>query len=177
HGGGLRLVARDTPERSVRAHEMPGAKPYGFLDVAPLEERRSHAVQTRRGGAAAGDLGALDPQAIARVRDEARPDPRDADELHDALVTAGFLMLDDVAPIGAALFDQLVTSRRATRAGSVWVAAERLPEIRAVHPTIQLHPAIDAPAAREAQLWTRDAAIVELLRGRMSVLGPATSAD
>ena len=41
--------------------------------------------------ASAGDLGALDGDAIERVRDEERPDPRDADELHDALLTAGFL--------------------------------------------------------------------------------------
>ena len=93
HRGELRLVARDTPEPSVFAHEILNAKPYAFLDDAPLEERRSHAVQTRRATdpASAGDLGALDADAIERVREEERPDPRDADELHDALLTAGFL--------------------------------------------------------------------------------------
>ncbi len=49
HRGELRLIARDTPEPSVFAHEILGAQPYAFLDDAPLEERRSHAVQTRRG--------------------------------------------------------------------------------------------------------------------------------
>ena len=63
------------------------------MDDAPLEERRVRAVQTRRGapGSDVEETGALDASAIARVRDEARPDPRDADELHDALMTAGFL--------------------------------------------------------------------------------------
>ena len=98
HRGELRLVARDTPEPSLFAHEILNAKPYAFLDDAPLEERRSHAVQSRRATdpASAGDLGALDVDAIARVREEERPDPRDADELHDAMLTAGFLTCDEL---------------------------------------------------------------------------------
>ena len=92
HRGELRLVACDTPEPSSFAHEILNAKPYAFLDDAPLEERRAHAVQSRRTGdpSSGGDLGALDPAAIERVRREATPDPRDADELHDALLVAGF---------------------------------------------------------------------------------------
>ena len=99
HRGELRLLARDTPEPSVFAHEILNARPYAFLDDAPLEERRAHAVQTRRGGdpAEVEETGALDAAAIARVREEARPDPRDADELHDALMTAGFLTDDELA--------------------------------------------------------------------------------
>ena len=34
----------------------------------------------------ARDLGRLDPDAIARVREEARPDCRNAEELHDLLL-------------------------------------------------------------------------------------------
>src|SRR5688500_6410869 len=91
HRGELRLIRRDTPEPSVFAHEILNAKPYAFLDDAPLEERRSHAVQSRRATqpGSGGDLRALDAEAIARVREEERPVPRDADELHDALLTAG----------------------------------------------------------------------------------------
>ena len=48
HRGELRLVARDTPEPSVFAHDILNAKPFAFMDDAPLEERRAHAVQTRR---------------------------------------------------------------------------------------------------------------------------------
>src|SRR5207248_4716191 len=80
HSGQLRLVARDTPEPSPLAHDILNARPYAFLDDAPLEERRAHAVYARRASEpSAGDLGALDPAAIERVRDEQRPDPRDAD--------------------------------------------------------------------------------------------------
>src|SRR5689334_12978205 len=49
HDGALRLVTRDTPVPSVLTHEILNARPYAFLDDAPLEERRAHAVQTRRG--------------------------------------------------------------------------------------------------------------------------------
>ena len=47
--GTLRTVAVDTPEPSVFSHEILNANPYAFLDDAPLEERRTRAVQLRRG--------------------------------------------------------------------------------------------------------------------------------
>ena len=105
HAGALTLVARDTPEPSCFAHEILNANPYAFLDDAPLEERRTHAVQSRRAGepSRASDLGALDPAAIERVAAEARPEPRDADELHDALLTAGFLPANAVSSIDPGL--------------------------------------------------------------------------
>jgi ATP-dependent Lhr-like helicase len=177
--GEVALLARDTPEPSVFAHEILNAKPYAFLDDAPLEERRSHAVQTRRAGdsSAAGGLGALDPRAIDRVRDEARPDPRNADELHDALMTFGFLVESELTPAISALFQSLASSGRACRrcgADPLWVAAERIPELVAVHPQAALEPAIDPPASR-ARTWDRSAAIIELLRGRLCLLGPTTA--
>src|SRR6185437_12060707 len=84
--GAIRVVARDLTEPSPLALEVLSARPYAFLDDAPLEERRTQAVLSRRwlDPEAAGDLGALDPAAIARVRAEAWPDAADADELHDA---------------------------------------------------------------------------------------------
>ncbi len=93
HAGEINYIARDLPEPSPLAHEILNARPYAFLDDAPLEERRTQAVYTRRAfePSSADDLGALDPAAIERVRDEAWPDVRDADELHDALLTSGFL--------------------------------------------------------------------------------------
>ncbi len=91
--GEIRYVTRDTPEPSVLSHEILNSAPYSFLDDAPLEERRARAVQTRRAfePSSADELGALDPAAIQRVREEVWPDPRDPDELHDALLTAGAL--------------------------------------------------------------------------------------
>src|SRR5262249_54555324 len=114
HRGELRLTARDTPEPSLFAHEILNAKPYAFLDDAPLEERRSHAVQSRRTTSPGGNdgLGTLDPGAIARARDEERPDPRDADELHDALLTAGFLTLEDIAGVPAEFLAGMTSARR-----------------------------------------------------------------
>src|SRR5207244_4849277 len=114
HAGELRLIARDTPEPSPLAHEILNARPYAFLDDAPLEERRAHAIYARRASepSAAGDLGALDPAAIDRVRDEQRPDPRDADELHDALVTSGFLTAGDVRHVPNEMFETLRSGRR-----------------------------------------------------------------
>jgi ATP-dependent Lhr-like helicase len=184
HRGEVTLVARDTPEPSVFAHEILGAKPYAFLDDAPLEERRSHAVQTRRGAErSSDDLGALDPAAIDRVRGEARPDPRSPDELHDALMTVGYLRESELDAAGRAFVDALASARRACRctigridrAEPLVVAAERLPELEAVHPGAAREPQVDAPASR-TRPWDRTAAIVELLRGRLCLLGP-TSAE
>jgi ATP-dependent Lhr-like helicase len=180
HRGELRLVARDTPEPSVFAHEILNAKPYAFLDDAPLEERRTHAVQARRAGApsSAEDLGALDPAAIERVRDEARPDPRSADELHDALLAAGFLTEAETAALEPAMFDALVGERRACRVGlqsRFWTAVERIPEIRAIHPDARFDPALEPPRSRAEQIWTRAEAIVELLRSRLTITGPTTA--
>ena len=178
HAGELRLVTRDTPEPSPIAHEILNARPYAFLDDAPLEERRTQAVYARRATdpSSAADVGALDPDAIARVRDEARPDPRDAGELHDALVTTGFLSAAEAAVLPRALFDQLTRERCCTQMEAVWVAAERLPEMLAVHPDAALHPVITAPAGRLARRWPREDAIAELLRGRLAIAGPTTAA-
>ena len=182
HAGDLRLVTRDTPEPSPFAHEILNARPYAFLDDAPLEERRTHAVSTRRSTdpSTSGDLGALDANAIARVRDEARPDPRDADELHDALVVAGFVPVEETHAFPTELFDQLSRAGRAATVQSGrlagWVAAERVPEWLAVHPESSFEPAIVAPASRTARVWSREKAIVELVRGRLGIVGPTTAA-
>ena len=177
HRGELTCVSRDTPEPSVFCHDILNARPYAFVDDAPLEERRTQAVQTRRAGSP-NEMGALDAAAIDRVRDEVRPDPRDVDELHDALLTCGFLLDREVESAWA---DELAASSRATRArvndATLWVAAERLPEVLAVHPHAALEPAIAAPASRASRTWTRAEALVELLRGRMAIVGPTTVDD
>ncbi|MGE3977025.1 MAG: DEAD/DEAH box helicase [Nitrospira sp.] len=87
--GTIRCVAIDTPAPSVFSHEILNANPYAFLDDAPLEERRSRAVELRRTlpPDLLGEIGALDPAAIAEVARESWPVVRDADELHDALLT------------------------------------------------------------------------------------------
>jgi len=98
----------------VLSHEILNAQPYAFMDDAPLEERRTQAVYTRRASEPGADgLGVLDPDAIARVREEARPDPRDADELHDALLTAGFLTGDEARAIPSEQVTPVTSARRA----------------------------------------------------------------
>src|SRR5277367_1289006 len=91
--GAIRVVARDLTEPSPLALEALSARPYAYLDDAPLEERRTQAVMSRRwlDPAEAADIGKLDPQAIARVRAEAWPDAATADELHDALLWLTYL--------------------------------------------------------------------------------------
>jgi ATP-dependent Lhr-like helicase len=179
HAGEVTLVTRDTPEPSVFAHEILGAQPYAFLDDAPLEERRSRAVQTRRASGASDSLGGLDLAAIARVRDEARPDPRDADELHDTLVTLGMLLDGDVDPEVLEFLPALTGAGRACRvrlgSWSAIVAAERLPELLAIHPDATLEPRISAPASRSVS-WERPAALAEIVRGRACIVGPVTAA-
>ena len=114
------MVARDTPEPSPLAHEALNAKPYAFLDDAPLEERRTQAVLARRWAGPqkeATTSGRLDRAAIARVRDEAWPDSVNADELHDALVWLGFVTEAEAAldPTWAKWLEALAADRRATR--------------------------------------------------------------
>jgi ATP-dependent helicase Lhr and Lhr-like helicase len=181
HRGELTMVARDTPEPSVFAHEILNAKPYAFLDDAPLEERRTQAVITRRAGepSSAGDLGALDPAAIERVRDEVRPEPVDPHEMHDVLMSAGFVVEGDLPPAAREHLQDLRGQRRATPAlpphgARIWLAAERIPELRAVVPEIDVQ--VEPPASRAARAWTRDDALVELLRGRLMFSGPVTAA-
>ncbi len=87
--GRIRCVAVDTPVPSQFSHEILNANPYAYLDDAPLEERRARAVEMRRilPESVLEEVGKLDAAAIAQVREEAWPDVRDADELHDVLHT------------------------------------------------------------------------------------------
>jgi len=87
--GTVHCLAVETPAPSPFSHEILNANPYAFLDDAPLEERRARAVELRRTlpAALAGEVGALDPAAIEEVARESWPVVRDADELHDALLT------------------------------------------------------------------------------------------
>ncbi len=183
HAGELQLVTRDTPEPSPLAHEILNARPYAFLDDAPLEERRTQAVYARRAGepSSARDLGALDADAIARVRDEVRPDPRDRDELHDAVATSGVMTVAETSDIAPDFFDQLTRTGRLTRAEvsastALWVAAERVPELLALHPNAILEPPVVPPASRAGRSWSREDALVELLRGRVAIEGPTSAA-
>jgi ATP-dependent Lhr-like helicase len=98
--GSIERVAVDTPAPSVFAHGILAAAPYAFLDDAPLEERRTQAVLNRRtlDAKSADELGALDPDAIRRVREEAWPDPTSAEEVHEALLWMGYATISEARP-------------------------------------------------------------------------------
>jgi ATP-dependent Lhr-like helicase len=182
--GEVECVARDLPEPSPLAHEILNARPYAFLDNAPLEERRTQAVYTRRASESAGEneLGILDAAAIDRVCEEAWPQARNADELHEALLLLGVMTEDEAANCSEearSLLESLAAEKRAARLNglpSFWVAAERIPMVRAVYPERQIEPVLELPPAILKQSWERSEAARELVRGRMEVLGPVTNA-
>ncbi len=131
--GAIRVVARDLTEPSPLALEALNARPYAYLDDAPLEERRTQAVMSRRwiDPTEAADIGKLDPEAIARVRAEAWPDAATPDELHDALLWLTFLT-DAESRANSALARADGGSaapsrveRLALQGRDLWVAAER----------------------------------------------------
>ncbi len=179
--GELRCISRDVPEPSALAHEVLSASPYAFLDDAPLEERRAQAVYRRRAfePSSIEAFGVLDPAAIARVRDEVRPDARDADELHDVLLSMGCLPASEAEPAWHPFFEILRETGRATKvclegreAPRLWVAAERLHEGLGLWDGAVAEP----PLLPMAPLATREIAARELVRNYLEFTGP-TSED
>ena len=201
-GEKIELHALDLREPSLLSQEIITAKPYAFLDPAPLEERRTQAIAMRRwvDPQMASDLTKLDYEAITQVKLEAWPTVRDADELHDALVLhsyfteeegkAGEIFPENWQP----WFDQLREEGRATLLShgnrtKLWVAAERLPQFNCVFPGHTSEPQLSLPARllrgpgfqlqggekviRPA--WEYTDALKEIVRGRLECLGPVTS--
>ena len=191
--GNKRLIAKDLTEPSPLAYEVLTARPYAFLDDAPLEERRTQAVMSRRwlDPQTATDIGKLDPAAIERVRTEAWPDAGNADELHDALCVLGFLTQseggvggvdadEDTRITWVDYFTALCDAGRATvlslDAGvRLWVATERVPQLTAVHRDAALSPEVVVPAEFLTQTWEREDALRDLIRGRLEGVGPTTA--
>jgi ATP-dependent helicase Lhr and Lhr-like helicase len=119
--GKIRVMAVDTPVPSQFSHEILNANPYAYLDDAPLEERRARAVEMRRvlPASVLEEVGKLDPAAIAQVREEAWPDVRDADELHDVLHTLVALP-ERMAGAKASAVDEAMETERSGRAPLGW---------------------------------------------------------
>jgi len=153
-GGEVELLARDLPAPSPLAMEILGARPYAFLDDAPLEERRTQAVLARRWSdpESADDLGALDPEAIAAVCEEAWPEARSADELHEALTALGCIAEAETVAQSqwGEWLAELARGGRATRMEVahdrfLWLPLERLMLLRAVYPQAPFQPHLQAP--------------------------------
>src|SRR6188472_3953120 len=155
--GKIRIIARDLTEPSPLAREVLTARPYAYLDDAPLEERRTQAVMSRRwlDPESADEIGRLDEAAIAGVREEAWPDAANADELHDALVWLGFLTKAeaDAGEDWKEWLIELAQSRRValfTAPEAVfWIPADRLRQVEAVYPGAVVEPVIAAPASAD----------------------------
>jgi ATP-dependent Lhr-like helicase len=192
--GRIRCVAVDTPVPSQFSHEILNANPYAYLDDAPLEERRARAVEMRRilPESVLQEVGRLDPAAIAQVREEAWPDLRDADELHDVLLT--FVALpEDVNRIRSAFgwgtlpdenrwqayFQQLQAENRvyvaevgdSGLARRYWVAAERSKSFVAMFPETRFE---NQPASPQSAP-SRDDVLLSAMTGWMQHVGPTTA--
>jgi ATP-dependent Lhr-like helicase len=181
--GAIRKVAVENAAPSPFSHEILNANPYAYLDDAPLEERRARAVALRstlRTDISQG-IGVLDPEAIAQVAAESWPIVRDADELHDALLT---LVALPPVPEWQAFFDELAAANRATLlVGSVegatsvaplWVPAEKLDLLRLIYADAELRPAMEAVSSDRTP-DSPEAAITEVVRGWLESSGPVTS--
>ncbi|HEY6928786.1 MAG TPA: DEAD/DEAH box helicase, partial [Thermoanaerobaculia bacterium] len=141
--GSIEKRAIDTVEPSSFARGILSSQPYTFLDDAPLEERRTQAVLSRRvlDVRTSDELGTLDPEAIARVKEEAWPQPANAEEVHEALLWMGYVTAEEGRDWQPWL-DALSAAGRVVLEEGRWFAAEASREPRAV------------------------------LRGRMEALGP-----
>ena len=177
--GEVKLVTRELPAPSPLAAEILTAKPYAYLDDAPIEERRTQAVLNRRWSdpASADDLGALDTDAIAGVREEAWPQARNLDEMHEALT--GLACIGDAEaqqnPEWSGWLTTLAESGRATRLQSetadLWLPAERLTCFAALYPHAAFTPPITAPKGF-TEAWGEEEALVDVLRARLTGFGP-----
>jgi ATP-dependent Lhr-like helicase len=123
--GAIERVAIDTPEPSAFARGILASQPYTFLDDAPLEERRTQAVFARRtlDANSVDALGALDPDAVGRVREEAWPQPESMEELHDALLWMGFAT-EEESMAWQSWLQQLARERRVAQRNGRWFALD-----------------------------------------------------
>jgi ATP-dependent Lhr-like helicase len=177
--GALRVHFRDTTEPSPLAHEILNSRPYTFLDDAPLEERRTRAVQMRRGlPVEARALAALDAAAIARVRAEAKPEPRDADELHDWLQWLGVCRPREE---WRALFDELVEAGRALQVETggvvLWCALEKRTAVATLFGDARFVPDRAMPDALRVEAPDADTAAHDVVRGHLDTLGPSSALE
>lgn len=173
--GKVRVHCVDTTEPSVLAHEILNSRPYTFLDDAPLEERRTRAVSLRRGlPVEARELATLSPEALAQVREEARPDPRDPDELHDWLLSLGVMRPE---PEYGAHFASLVESGRAYSFcfgdETYWCATERRRGAEVIFDGVRFEPDRPLPEAIAAEdPGPSEEIIREVVRAHLDCTGP-----
>ena len=180
--GEIRSVAIETVAPSPLSHEILNSNPYAYLDDAPLEERRARAVSLRQSVPdLAGGLGALDPEAIAEVERQAWPVARDADELHDVLLTIGLLPRAELVRAGwMPLAEELLRTQRVAWttgiAAPALVAAERVALVRLAFPEVGFEPAVQEPLFSKRTERTEEEALRAIAGGWLESLGPVTAA-
>jgi ATP-dependent helicase Lhr and Lhr-like helicase len=185
--GEIATLAVDTPSPSPMAHEILNANPYAFLDDAPLEERRARAVSLRRTDPWLGrEFGRLDPAAIEEVRRQAWPDIRNAEELHDFLLSVCQLPVAERNEL-AAFSENLIASGRAAVASwttpesnreiRAWVAAERCDLLRLCLPGVRFDPPISIPLGFLEKVASEEEALRKIVQGWMEAIGPTTAAQ
>ena len=182
--GEIELYSKDTVQPSVFSHQLLNAMPYAFLDDAPLEERRARAVTLRRSlPEDERELSVLDSAVIAREESYAWPPIRDADELHDALLSLNVLTDCDFAKHADNLsewqswYDALSLEKRVetltVNSRTFWVAAERAERVKAAYLKSTWEVPTDEWNSEIAQL----SAVTEILRGRIESSGPFNIAE
>ncbi len=176
----LTLIAKDLREPSPFAQEIINARPYAFLDDAPAEERRTNAIRNRSWAdpAEARDYSLLDVSAIARVREEAWPLVHNAEELHDALQTLGYITAAEFADNGFEKWrERLVLEGRlhqlVQHPQELLFATEDLPKFRALFP--ECCAQFDTPSFLEGVCFEPEEALRDLVRSRLEGLGPVTA--
>jgi ATP-dependent Lhr-like helicase len=170
--GRIAVITRETTEPSVLAHEILNGPPFTYLDdETEAGNRRSRQVQVPRGlPVEARDLARLDPDAIEKVREQIQPQPRDADELHDLLMT---LYLMRPVPEWAGWFAELAATGRAAEVpAGLWCAAERMPVLAGLYPAARTVAMTHLPRVKPMDPETVAA---EMLRGHLDVSGPSTA--
>ncbi len=192
--GEIEVFARDTVQPSVFAHQILNAMPYAFLDDAPLEERRARAVSLRRAlPEDSRDLSALDADAIREEAAYAWPAIRDADELHDALLTLGVAPPDELTSRAEAAsrekllgwLEDLAQGGRALRITqsegmTLWLAAEHAALVSAAYPAAALEgrgSLLPPAGGRGGDEIEREDAVLHLVRGWAECSGPFTARE
>lgn len=178
----LQLVAKDLREPSPFAQEIINARPYAFLDDAPFEERRTNAIRHRSWAdpGESADYSQLDAEAIRRVREEAWPTVNTSEELHDALLSLGFMTAREFQDNDYQRFaEPLLASGRIVAielaVGNLWIASERLALFRTWFEQLPIPESL--PAAMRITELSKEDALREIIRARLEGLGPMTAAE
>ncbi|HQX48832.1 MAG TPA: DEAD/DEAH box helicase [Planctomycetaceae bacterium] len=180
--GEIEFIARDTREPSPFSYELLNANQYAFLDGGEAAERRARAVATRRSLSVddVRDLGRLDAGTIAQVVADAQPLVRNADELHDTLLSRILFPVDEGIE-WTTWFDKLIASGRATLVKydgnrAAWSATERVPAVMAAFPNAVLSPKVEVPPGVRID-WEATDARLAMVRGLLEICGPVTTAS